>query len=691
MSESSQTQAYAEILRKCVGGAQEIGKLVTDAVYAVSKLQEKLGNKADCVFFVDAVGAAYFNSAEILNKKGKVRFAIPFFGDNLRRVIESGTDQGERAANCLTDALLIARRVVAKEEQIAAFNCKPGLPAWFVSERVAPVKYNPSKRILIHPTLFSQLFSIPKSALRVIYGKLCDGPYYRARKARKFSGALLLEPFTPPWLVEGALFVNFVTHEILHNFPFKKLPGRNQTVLRDNNRAVAGILSAWLASEPETGDLLLDAFQAKKFNPEQSIVSASVDLVRRQPWSNSSGMKNDSAFPSNRDSSTFTPAPNLFKKNSESNNVSDARDFVIQSRQDIPEAREKCPFVSLIVHRHSLPTVDDTVRLQSPIEPLRETSACKFSSLSPSSMEVATTEDGKISSGSPEASAVALAKADAKTIDATKNITIEIPASSPACNLGKRATELRPLKFATSNETENLEAEQSTPKTAEIIDIDEISSAEVMKDETVHVINGVKMTQNDLDRITDNDWLSDTTINAFLTMLPSSNFVLDSSFLTYYEGGMGSRLTNFIKRNKDNLLKCSRVMIPLFTSNHWGIAVIDKSDASITLYDSLVKMNYFKASMTYVLKFVNSVAELPDVSTRWPANWHLETEPPFQHQQWNDLDCAIFTCIHAALVAKYGKISEFEEKHPLKWRDIFYRCIMKQATSPIFDSLEFKE
>lgn len=124
-------------------------------------------------------------------------------------------------------------------------------------------------------------------------------------------------------------------------------------------------------------------------------------------------------------------------------------------------------------------------------------------------------------------------------------------------------------------------------------------------------------------------------------------------------------------------------------SNHSGVAVIDKSDTSITLYDSLMKVNYLKASMICVLKFLNSVAEIPDPRARWPASWHFETGPHFQHR--NDLDCGIFICVHAAPLAKYGKIPEFEGKHPLKWRDIFYQFIMLQAKSPIFVSLEFKE
>ena len=78
---------------------------------------------------------------------------------------------------------------------------------------------------------------------------------------KRFSGPRLYLPVTTPWLRKFCTFNDVFTGEPIHNYPFYKLPNRNEARMGEKIKIVAALLCAWIARETETRHSILNSVE----------------------------------------------------------------------------------------------------------------------------------------------------------------------------------------------------------------------------------------------------------------------------------------------------------------------------------------------------------------------------------------------------------------------------------------------
>lgn len=270
------------LLSKCVKGDSRLDELMKNAIEATRKLQQHLGTAADAMLLVDAPIAKGVKTDKPL-KKGTVRLLIPLCAPVLEVAFETKSQASDRCSTDFRKALNVAkdeylaemrRKLIEESKDDGNFD----YPRWLLLENREEMRRNADKRIPIHPGVYRALCQIRKSKLYELYGKLTAGLYRRALNAHVYSGTILLKCFTPPWLPQFAQFVHFRTGELLETFPFEYLP--RSTVVKEMayNRVIAALLSAWLAREPTTRDILMNLMTLKKVAIHDDILREAVNV-----------------------------------------------------------------------------------------------------------------------------------------------------------------------------------------------------------------------------------------------------------------------------------------------------------------------------------------------------------------------------------------------------------------------------
>lgn len=158
--------------------------------------------------------------------------------------------------------------------------------------------------------------------------------------------------------------------------------------------------------------------------------------------------------------------------------------------------------------------------------------------------------------------------------------------------------------------------------------------------------------QVDFDSIDSNKYLSDRVIGAFLALLPKPLFFCaDPAFLPLMENGLIARVKKWIGNHRTELQSCSKFCVPLFRKSHWAIAVMDKNTSTISLYDSLSGLEYFKSVPLLLQQFSTTMKQELGTEFEWPDLWSIVTKPANAQTQSNSVDCGVFLCVYIGLLA----------------------------------------
>jgi Ulp1 family protease len=107
--------------------------------------------------------------------------------------------------------------------------------------------------------------------------------------------------------------------------------------------------------------------------------------------------------------------------------------------------------------------------------------------------------------------------------------------------------------------------------------------------------------------------------------------------------GYGS-IKNWAMRAKlggTNLLKCARVIIPVFDLDHWTLLVISPQRRAVQFYNSLARHGSRDTYLNSAVDFLQGELKGAFNETEWTFTEEMSG------QQANSCDCGIFTCCNA--------------------------------------------
>ena len=191
-------------------------------------------------------------------------------------------------------------------------------------------------------------------------------------------------------------------------------------------------------------------------------------------------------------------------------------------------------------------------------------------------------------------------------------------------------------------------------------------------------VNNFPVRTDDLSRIDEGRWISDRVIDAYLSLIDSTaSLCFESSFLPLLMSGKVDTIKKQISRKKERLNSSSRFFIPLFEKKHWGLAVVDKVQQNLIIYDSYQSLQAFNAAVKLILKWLESLNENFGSANSWPMSYKVNMQPGNTHQQQNSDDCGVFVCIHAGLLVMNDFIlPKIDEKSSSFWRGILHRSLI---------------
>ena len=166
-------------------------------------------------------------------------------------------------------------------------------------------------------------------------------------------------------------------------------------------------------------------------------------------------------------------------------------------------------------------------------------------------------------------------------------------------------------------------------------------------------------------------WVNDEVINTYIKgLIDHYNQKNKNSTVKYYNSYFYTKLTDSGKgykfknverwMKKDDPRKCNKLFIPIHVNgNHWNLTVIDWSEKTITVYDSLYSKSVCDRIINILMRWLSDLEENVE---QWSGLCGTAI------QQQNQHDCGVFTMKHAEYLLE-DKAFDFTTKDMSKFRD----------------------
>lgn len=187
-----------------------------------------------------------------------------------------------------------------------------------------------------------------------------------------------------------------------------------------------------------------------------------------------------------------------------------------------------------------------------------------------------------------------------------------------------------------------------------------------------YVVRGVLGSQvkgADIQSLVGEEWLNDSVIEAYLQMIVSrsgkNGLPSIHTFLTFFYPKLAARGYKEVSdwSRKSDIFAFDLVFIPVFTSSHWSIIIVDMGRLSITHYDS--KFNSLRSEVC--LKNIQNYLKSEYESKK---SCHLGIEFSTSALSWipqqkNNVDCGVFMCQFAEHVSRGASFTFSQQNIPL--------------------------
>jgi len=210
--------------------------------------------------------------------------------------------------------------------------------------------------------------------------------------------------------------------------------------------------------------------------------------------------------------------------------------------------------------------------------------------------------------------------------------------------------------------------------------------------------NGVRIKESELENVTStahgiDAWLYDVTIDAMMMFLESQRIHVWKSNVA--QGIRVHGLTRLFTRDElpEELMKLNSCQIILAAINHaqvhWGLAIIDKSRYTISVYDSGNENADFEVQLNNILEFCQTARQKHPQLKNWPQEsgtynatrrwcYEITNNSPKQVGWWN---CGVYTVLNACSYAKGVLQPAYDNGNMPEYRRQIYACLVNQDMS----------
>lgn len=193
--------------------------------------------------------------------------------------------------------------------------------------------------------------------------------------------------------------------------------------------------------------------------------------------------------------------------------------------------------------------------------------------------------------------------------------------------------------------------------------LNEVSSVWDKKKTTETLVNNFDdaISVADLKTLSNSEWLNNNIINFYMSLIVkrSEREQLPKVYFmnTFFYPKLKKDGYNSIKRwtKMVDIFVYDLVIVPIFLSAHWSLAIINFQDKSIRLYDSM-SLTSNKKCLDLLKEYLNKESLDKKQKPYDASDWKLESVKNIPQQQ-NLNDCGVFVCTFAEYLAANRKFN----------------------------------
>ncbi|XP_065604470.1 sentrin-specific protease 2 [Cyrtonyx montezumae] len=205
-------------------------------------------------------------------------------------------------------------------------------------------------------------------------------------------------------------------------------------------------------------------------------------------------------------------------------------------------------------------------------------------------------------------------------------------------------------------------------------------------DEVVSSAFKLKVTREDIQTLSDCQWLNDEIINFYMNLLvernKKDNYPAVYAFSTFFYPKFISSGYGAVRRwtRNVNLFKHDIILIPIHLREHWTLVVVDVRKKTIVYFDSLGKKG--DSICETVFHYLQGESwEKQKVKLSCSEWTHHNMESHEIPQQSNKHDCGVFVCKYADYVSRDKPITFTENHMPYFRKRMVWEIIHQQLLS----------
>jgi sentrin-specific protease 1 len=161
----------------------------------------------------------------------------------------------------------------------------------------------------------------------------------------------------------------------------------------------------------------------------------------------------------------------------------------------------------------------------------------------------------------------------------------------------------------------------------------------------------VPVTRPDLETLQGVNWLNDEIINAHLQLMAATWPDLLHTFNTFF-------YTKLSKQGYDGVARWTRntkifikrlILVPIHTTAHWTLVIVDNQDKSVTYYDGLGGRN--ESCVRSILDYLTMEGQAKNVPAKTATDYTADYANGIPRQK-NGHDCGVFLLVYALCVVR---------------------------------------
>ena len=197
---------------------------------------------------------------------------------------------------------------------------------------------------------------------------------------------------------------------------------------------------------------------------------------------------------------------------------------------------------------------------------------------------------------------------------------------------------------------------------------------------------GITVYVSDMSNVLDNDaYISDAPILGALNLMSSPETLVLDSYFFYFLQRDGH--INPLTPSAEELELCEVAILPLHTNNpkHWGLAIFDKSNSQIHLFDSLETLDFWN-QLSYLRNWASEISNIFGLQS-WSNDWSLNSSRRLSCRQIDGVSCGIYTIVNGLSIAQRNWNPIIRSDDIPLYRQRLSLCIDTNSVAPLLEMI----